>query len=55
MIETMGLPAGENCRICPPHFGDYKKMADLAEQLGYPTVVQGMPMSIERMCSDTSY
>jgi hypothetical protein len=52
MIQTIGLPAGENCRIRPPHFGDYKKAADLAEPLGYPSTVQPTRMRIERMCSD---
>ncbi len=51
MIRTIGLPAGESCEIRPPHVGDYKKSADLAEPLGYPSAVKQIQVSIERTCS----
>jgi hypothetical protein len=52
MIRKLELPAGENCRIRPPHFGDCQKAADPAEPLRYRSAVQQPRMRIERMGSD---
>ncbi len=52
MIRTIGLPAGKNCGIRPPHFVDYKKIADLVEQFGYPNAIKQMRVRIERTWSE---
>ena len=52
MIRTIGLTAGKSCGIRPPQFGDYKKIADLAEPLGYPSAVKQVQVGIERTWSE---
>lgn len=48
-MRARRLATGQKCRIRPPHFDDYEKMADLADQLGYPSAVQQIRLRIERM------
>jgi GNAT superfamily N-acetyltransferase len=49
----VGGPSGrETCTIRSPRIDDYKKMADLAGQLGYPSAEEEIRLRIKRMKDD---
>lgn len=44
-----------SCSVRSPRPGDYDKMADLAEQLGYPSTVQQIRIRLDAMASSSQY
>jgi GNAT superfamily N-acetyltransferase len=47
--------AQSTCMVRPPEPGDYDKMADLAEQLGYPSTGKQVRMRLEEMANSKEY
>ena len=43
------------CSVRSPEPGDYDKMADLAEQLGYPSTVQQVRIRLDAMANSDQY
>src|SRR5260370_16356433 len=47
--------AVSTCSVRSPEPGDYDKMADLAEQLGYPSTVQQVRIRLDAMANSSQY
>ena len=55
MLGQLNRTPEFTCRVRPPEPCDYDKMADLAEQLGYPSTAEHVRVRLDAMANSSHY